>query len=309
MAGPIVKYKDVAEQIDNRKASKMQFAVGIKRFIYGLSKKVILSNTIAEVADSIFASSYGVIATYWLWIGACLYALQIYYDFSGYSDMAIGLGKMFGFEFAENFNYPYIAQSIREFWRRWHISLSSWFREYVYIPLGGSRRGKLITYRNLIIVFVVTGIWHGATLNFLLWGVFHGCFLLLERLGLGKWLDKNKWKWINHLYTMLVVITGWAIFRCDRLREALKLIYYMLRWKYNYVYCWYAFFSVRSIVIVAIAILLIGFVQERFKKVKNVIYAVDRLYISEFVLQMCLLIICMVLLIDGQYNPFIYFKF
>ena len=170
IAGPIVKYRTIADQIEKRTLSSRQIAEGIRRFVYGLSKKVILSNTIAEVVDSIYAISPDVLDTKWLWVGAFLYTLQIYYDFSGYSDMAIGLGRMFGFEFPENFNYPYISRSIREFWRRWHITLSSWFKEYVYIPLGGNRKGNYRTYMNLAIVFLITGIWHGATLNFLLWG-------------------------------------------------------------------------------------------------------------------------------------------
>lgn len=309
VAGPIVKYKDVATQIVQREISLQQTAVGIKRFIYGLSKKVILSNGIAAVADSILATSYDTIDTYWLWIGVGLYTLQIYYDFSGYSDMAIGLGKMFGFEFMENFNYPYVSQSIQEFWRRWHISLSTWFKEYVYIPLGGNRKGQWKTYRNLLIVFAVTGIWHGASLNFLMWGLFHGFFLLLERMVLGKWLDKNPCKLINHIYTMFVVVIGWAMFRCDSIKEALKLVYHMFKWEYHGFYCWYDFFSIRSILIIVIAILLIGFIQEKIGKVKEVLFSTEHLHIVEFIWQLCLLTICVLLLVGGQYNPFIYFKF
>lgn len=309
VAGPIVKYKDVAEQIVEREISFQQTAVGIKRFIYGLSKKVILSNALASVADTILSTSYDSIDMYWLWIGVGLYTLQIYYDFSGYSDMAIGLGKMFGFEFMENFNYPYISQSIREFWRRWHISLSTWFREYVYIPLGGNRKGKWKTYRNLLIVFAVTGIWHGASLNFLLWGLFHGFFLLIERMFLGKWLDKNPCKVFNHIYTMFVVMIGWAMFRCDSLEEALKLVYHMFKWQNYGFYCWYDFFSIRSIVIVVVAVLLLGFIQENVGKIKEVLFSTERVYAIEFVWQLCLLAVCMLLLVGGQYNPFIYFKF
>lgn len=264
IAGPIVKYRTIADQIEKRTLSSRQIAEGIRRFVYGLSKKVILSNTIAEVVDSIYAISPDVLDTKWLWVGAFLYTLQIYYDFSGYSDMAIGLGRMFGFEFPENFNYPYISRSIREFWRRWHITLSSWFKEYVYIPLGGNRKGNYRTYMNLAIVFLITGIWHGATLNFLLWGG-HGSLLLVERIFLGKKLDGTRCKFINHIYTLSVVGIGWVIFRCDSLKEALKLLFYMVRWQNHNFYAWYDFFSVRSLVIVLIAVFLVGFIQESVK--------------------------------------------
>ena len=215
VAGPIVKYHDVENQIAHRECTPEKIGYGIKRFIYGLGKKVIISNSIASVVDTIFTNSVDTISTLWVWIGVFLYTLQIYYDFSGYSDMAIGLGKMFGFDFMENFNYPYISKSIQEFWRRWHISLSTWFKEYVYIPLGGNRKGKVRTYFNLWIVFALTGIWHGATLNFLIWGLWHGLFMFIERLGVKKLLDKNPLKIINYIYTMFVVIVGWAMFRCD----------------------------------------------------------------------------------------------
>ncbi|MCM1188849.1 MAG: MBOAT family protein [bacterium] len=309
IAGPIVKYRDVAEQIENRKIDSRQIFAGIKRFIYGLSKKVILSNTIAEVADSIFEVSVEVIDTKWLWVGALLYTLQIYYDFSGYSDMAIGLGRMFGFEFPENFNYPYVSTSIREFWRRWHISLSSWFKEYIYIPLGGNRKGKYRTYINLAIVFVVTGVWHGATLNFLLWGCFHGFFILVEKAFLGKKLESSRFKLFNHLYTLFAVTVGWAIFRCSSLKEALKLVFYMFRWQNHNFYVWYDFFSIRSLFVVGIAVALIGFLQERCKRFRTMLYDTARIYYPEALLQAVLLVLCIVLLIGGQYNPFIYFKF
>ena len=309
VAGPIVKYKDVEAQIVNRSTSMLQTSVGIKRFIYGLSKKVIISNSVAEIADKIFACSYDSIDTKWLWVAVLLYTLQIYYDFSGYSDMAIGLGKMFGFEFVENFNYPYVSRSIQEFWRRWHISLSTWFKEYVYIPLGGNRKGKYRTYANLVIVFVVTGVWHGATLNFLVWGIYYAFFIVMERIFLSKILERNPINVLIHVYTMFVVSVGWALFRCDSLKEALKLIRYLFKWQNNQVYKWYDFFSIRSIVIVILAVLLIGFIQENSKKVKAVIMNTQKVYTAEFFLQIFLLAICMVLLISGQYNPFIYFKF
>lgn len=309
IAGPIVKYRDVAYQIENRCLNRKQIAVGIKRFIYGLSKKVIISNTIAEVADSIFRVSTDLIDTKWLWVGTFLYTLQIYYDFSGYSDMAIGLGKMFGFDFSENFNYPYISKSIQEFWRRWHISLSSWFKEYIYIPLGGNRKGKVKTYINLSVVFMATGIWHGATFNFFLWGCFHGFFQLIERAFLRGKLEKNRFNFVNHLYTMLVVMIGWAIFRCNSLKEALLLLYHMFKWRNHNFFKWYDFFSIRSLIIVTFAVLGVGFIQERFPKIRAILYSTEQVYFVEMIVQSVMLVLCMIMLIGGQYNPFIYFKF
>lgn len=184
IAGPIVKYKDVNDQIDNRTISLTQTAAGIRRFIYGFSKKVLIANVMGLCADTLYGMNIGEMTGLMVWIASISYTLQIYFDFSGYSDMAIGLGKMFGFEFKENFNYPYRSHSIREFWRRWHISLSSWFRDYVYIPLGGNRKGQVRTYINLFIVFFLTGIWHGASWTFVFWGIYHGIFCIIERLGL-----------------------------------------------------------------------------------------------------------------------------
>ena len=190
IAGPIVQYNDVAAQIDGRRESVTQFAEGVRRFIYGLGKKVLIANVMAEAADKIWALELGKIGSGLAWMGILAYTTQIYYDFSGYSDMAIGLGKMFGFDFRENFRYPYLSDSVQEFWRRWHISLSSWFREYVYIPLGGSRCETWKIYRNLIVVFFLTGVWHGANWTFFAWGLYHAFWLVCERAFLGKWLKK-----------------------------------------------------------------------------------------------------------------------
>ena len=210
IAGPIVKYHDIENQILNRNESLENIFYGIKRFIYGLSKKVILANMFALSCDEILKQPTDELGTALVWCASVLYTLQIYYDFSGYSDMAIGLGRMFGFNFLENFNYPYMSKSIKEFWRRWHISLSTWFKEYLYIPLGGNRKRKLFTYINLLIVFFATGLWHGASYNFILWGLFHGFFLVIERIFLGKLLEKNKLKFINHIYVIFVFVIGWA---------------------------------------------------------------------------------------------------
>jgi alginate O-acetyltransferase complex protein AlgI len=192
-------------------------------FYYRLGKKVLIANPLALVADRIFDLPPGEVGMAAAWLGITCYTLQIYFDFSGYSDMAIGLGKMFGLNFLENFNFPYISKSIQEFWRRWHISLSSWFRDYLYIPLGGNRKGPYRTYFNLFFVFLITGFWHGASWNFVVWGLFHGMFLIIERLGLGKLLAKT-WAPINHSYVILVAMVGWVFFRADDLPLALEYL-------------------------------------------------------------------------------------
>ncbi|MBF4805330.1 MAG: MBOAT family protein, partial [Pseudoleptotrichia goodfellowii] len=190
IAGPIVRYIDVENEINNRKIDFEMINYGIKRFISGLFKKMLIANTMGIWADTVFNTSWENMSTPLAWLGIFGYTMQIFFDFSAYSDMAIGLGKIFGFNFLENFNYPYISKNVQEFWRRWHISLSTWFKDYLYIPLGGSYRGKKRTYINLIIVFFLTGLWHGAAWNFVFWGLFHGFFLILERLGLNKILEK-----------------------------------------------------------------------------------------------------------------------
>ena len=222
VAGPIIKYKTIDDQIRNRKESLEFFSYGINRFVIGLAKKVIIADILAGMADNIFNLYYSGIDMPTAWIGAICYTFQIYYDFSGYSDMAIGLGYMFGFEFMENFNYPYISKSITEFWRRWHISLSTWFKEYLYIPLGGNRRGNI--YFNLFVVFLVTGIWHGAAWTFILWGLWHGFFILIERAIRNKEWYINVPRTIKYIVTMLIVILGWVLFRADNLEQAIGFI-------------------------------------------------------------------------------------
>jgi len=223
IAGPIVRYADIAPELNNRNVTLEKFGVGAERFIIGLAKKILLANTFAQVADTIFNAPPDTYPTATAWLGIVAYSFQIYFDFSGYSDMAIGLGKMVGFDFKENFNYPYIARSIQDFWRRWHISLSSWFRDYVYIPLGGNRGSNLRTYRNLLIVFFVTGLWHGASLNFIIWGLYHGLFLLIERAGLAKRLERLP-AIVGHVYALLVVLIGWVFFRAADLSSAVAYL-------------------------------------------------------------------------------------
>ena len=224
IAGPIVRYRDIAAQLTVRPVGLERFAEGVRRLGIGLAKKLLLADTFAEAADAAFGTQARFIAPGELsmaaaWLGILCYSLQIYFDFSGYSDMAIGLGKMFGFDFLENFRYPYIAESITEFWRRWHISLSSWFRDYVYVPLGGNRAGALATYRNLLIVFALCGIWHGANWTFLLWGLYHGLFLVLERLGFGAILARLP-RPLRHGYAWVAIGCGWVLFRATTLDQA-----------------------------------------------------------------------------------------
>jgi alginate O-acetyltransferase complex protein AlgI len=219
IAGPIVRYIDIAEQIRGRRVTLSLFAEGVQRFTIGLAKKMLIANAAAAVADAVFDIPDAQLGTAVAWLGIVCYTLQIYFDFSGYSDMAIGLGLMFGFRFLENFNYPYIAQSLTEFWRRWHISLSGWFRDYLYIPLGGNRRGSWATYRNLLIVFALCGLWHGASWSFLAWGLFHGGFLVVERCGFGRVLEHIP-AILRHAYLLLVVMIGWVFFRADDLPHA-----------------------------------------------------------------------------------------
>jgi alginate O-acetyltransferase complex protein AlgI len=223
IAGPIVRYVDIAHEIDERQPTRALFAYGIRRFVLGLAKKMVVANTVAVVADGAFGEPSAQLGAGLAWLGALCYALQIYFDFSGYSDMAIGLGAMFGFRFLENFDHPYVARSITEFWRRWHISLSSWFRDYLYIPLGGNRGSKLATYRNLLVVFTLCGLWHGASWNFVVWGLHHGVFLVLERMGLAAWLERRP-ALVRHAYVLFVVLTGWVFFRAVDLAHALAYL-------------------------------------------------------------------------------------
>ncbi|WP_419049258.1 MBOAT family O-acyltransferase [Hominenteromicrobium sp.] len=214
IAGPIIKYKDLGDQIDHRTHSPEQFASGVQIFVVGLAKKVLLANNIGKLWDTILALPAGELTTAGAWLGVAAFAFQLYFDFSGYSDMAVGLGRMLGFEFMRNFNYPYIAKSVTEFWRRWHISLGTWFREYLYIPLGGNRVSKPRLFFNLLVVWAATGIWHGASWNFLIWGLYFAVLLILEKAFLGKLLQKLPAA-LQHLYTLFLVLVSWAIFAVE----------------------------------------------------------------------------------------------
>lgn len=214
IAGPIVRYTDVAAQMKERRVQRDAFAEGVQRFIIGLAKKILLADPLGYIADQLFGAPVSALGADAAWLGVVCYAFQIYFDFSAYSDMAIGLGKMLGFQFLENFNYPYLAASVREFWQRWHISLSTWFRDYLYIPLGGSRVTARRTYFNLVIVFFLCGLWHGASWNFVAWGLLHGLFLALERAGLDRWIQRLPVV-LRHGYTLFVVLVGWVLFRAE----------------------------------------------------------------------------------------------
>ncbi len=308
ISGPIVRYHEVEAQIKGRKETLALRAAGIKRFCYGLGKKVLLANVFADAADQIWALDSGEITGAVAWLAIICYTLQIYYDFSGYSDMAIGLGRMFGFRFADNFNYPYMADSVREFWRRWHISLSSWFREYVYIPLGGNRKGMLRTLLNLLIVFLLTGIWHGANFTFLAWGAFYGVLLIIERLFLGRLLEANRWKWINHVYTMAAVMAAWVLFRSDNILQAGEIFRGLVDFGGNN-FRVLTYLSGRLILALIAGIAFCGPVQRRYgewykksRKDRDVMRA-------DLIIQILLLVFSVLSLVGGSYNPFIYFQF
>ena len=306
IAGPIVRYHEIDDQIRGRQEKLGMKIRGIKRFCYGLGKKVLLANVFGQAADAIWSSNgeiVGVVA----WLGAVCYTLQIYYDFSGYSDMAIGLGRMFGFTFAENFNYPYMSQSIREFWRRWHISLSTWFREYVYIPLGGNRKGQARTLINLFIVFLLTGVWHGANFTFIAWGLYHGIFLVVERLFLGKVLENNRFTVINRIYTLFVVLVGWILFRSDTIYQAIDIIKGLFTFRNSYEIM--SYLSMELIICLIVGILLCGPIQARFRSWYLENRKERKIQNLDFAAQMLLLAASIVRLAAQTYNPFIYFQF
>lgn len=306
IAGPIVKYHDVEAEIYNRKQTPEEIGKGIRRFIAGLSKKVLIANTMGLVADNLFGAAATGITGPGAWLGAVSYMLQIYFDFSGYSDMALGLGMMFGFHFHENFDYPYISASIREFWRRWHMSLSGWFKEYLYIPLGGNRRGKFRTVVNKMIVFVCTGIWHGASFNFLFWGIYHGFFLMLEEYipFIGKKGGKLK-SFFQHVYALLVVCVGFVFFRADTMKQGCFWIREMFTdfgWKASAMSLTLQQLTPVYLVTLAAALVAAVPVNSMLKKYKWYEGFTYVLSLAGFAL-------CVLSLAGGTYNPFIYFRF
>lgn len=307
IAGPIVRYIDVEKQLSDRVCTLEKTAKGMVRFSMGLAKKVIISNTVAQIADVVFNMD-GTVPAVTAWMGVICYALQIYFDFSGYSDMAIGIGHMLGFDFLENFNYPYISTSVQEFWRRWHISLSSWFRDYLYIPLGGNRKGNARTYLNLLIVFAATGFWHGASWNFLVWGLFYGVFLIVERLGLNRILAKLP-KFIGWIYTMLVVLVGWVFFRADTMSAAIKYIGEMFSFNGGLTHATSQFTNL-SFFVMLLALLISAPVYPFIKgKIEKTEPGKKLFMVVEILLVAGLLITSVIFLTGSDYNPFIYFRF
>ena len=308
IAGPIVKYNDIEGQLKNRNENLTQFSSGVHRFIIGLGKKVLLANSIGAIWSEIKVIPLNEISILTSWIGIIAFALQIYFDFSGYSDMAIGLAKMFGFEFLENFNYPYISKSVTEFWRRWHISVGTWFREYLYIPLGGNKKGNLIQIRNLFIVWFTTGLWHGASFNFIAWGIYFGVILFIEKIIFKNILNKLP-SFLCHIYTLILVLIGWVIFDMNTLSSAMEYISIMFGLSNNLVVDKLSLFILSN----NIVILLIGIICSTtllpnvFKKLrcslkKSNIFIIISMYLIIFILSISYLV-------GESFNPFLYFRF
>ncbi len=308
--GPIMKFASIRQQEAASSCSLDDFSYGISRFCYGLAKKVLIANTLAEIVNKVWLTDAKEAGTLVLWTGLIFYTLQIYYDFSGYSDMAVGLGRMFGFKVIENFKYPYTSLSVQEFWRRWHISLSLWFKEYIYIPLGGNRNGLWRTLLNLLVVFLITGIWHGAGLNYIAWGLYFAFFSIIERLFLGRVLKRNPIKILNWVYTMLVVMIGWVLFRSSNLFEALRYFKYLFVFRrptdgVNVI----SSFNMNVVVMAAAGILLIGWIQRGLKGLlekhnQNIVIG-----LLSVLLQTVLFVLSIYMLVNGSYNPSIYANF
>lgn len=310
VAGPIVKYYDFADQIDKRSVTPEKTAQGIKRFITGLSKKLLIANTMAFTADYVYGLDVDNISLPLAWLGAVSYMMQIFFDFSGYSDMAIGLGKMFGFDFLENFNYPYISGSMQEFWRRWHISVSTWFKEYLYIPLGGNRKGKVRTALNKLFVFFCTGLWHGASLNFIVWGLINGLFMMLESY---KIFNTEKWfRPLRHIYTLFVTLLAFVFFRANNLTTACKHIGKMFSISSNSPENTSKFFMQLTPMYIIMFVLACIFSIPVWQIARQKITSKKVISIGEmcsYGISIILLFVCIMTLSSTSYNPFIYFRF
>lgn len=309
VAGPIVKYYDFVNQIEHRVYTPKQTAKGIRRFIIGLSKKLLIANTMAIAADYVYGLDTIDLSVPLAWLGAVSYLFQIYFDFSGYSDMAIGLGAMFGFRFRENFNYPYISQSIQEFWRRWHISVSTWFKEYLYIPLGGNRKGKVRTALNKLAVFFCTGLWHGASLNFIVWGLINGAFMMLESY---KIINTEKWlKPFRHIYALLVTVLAFVFFRADNLSTACEFIKHMFCELGNSekTAMFMSQITPMYLIMFVFAVVFSMPVMHKLREKASAGRAVKTYEACTYVVSLILLGICIITLSSSSYNPFIYFRF
>lgn len=308
IAGPIVRYETICDELDNRDETIEKFSLGVRRFIIGLAKKVLIANILGELCTKFSLVDERSVLFYWIF--AISYMLQVYFDFSAYSDMAIGLGKMFGFTFLENFNYPFISKSITEFWRRWHISLSSWFKDYVYIPLGGSRKGTLKLVRNILIVWFLTGIWHGAAYNFILWGLFIGVFLVIEKLWLSKYISKLP-KFLRNIYVLFIIMISFIMFNAGSINEAffnIKGLFGLNKEVFINNYTIYYLKSYLIVLIIAIfgATPLFKNIIEKLKKSKCLNKIIN---ILEPIFLVILLLLVTAYLIDSSYNPFLYFRF
>lgn len=308
VAGPIVKYGDIAGQLVSRKVTLDRFGEGAELFIKGLAKKVLLANNIGLLWTSVKATPIEELTVLSAWLGIIAFTLQIYFDFSGYSDMARGLGKMFGFNFVENFRHPYISKSVTEFWRRWHISLGTWFREYVYIPLGGNRAGLMKQLRNLLVVWFLTGLWHGASWNFIVWGLYFGFFVMIEKLLLLRWLERRS-AFFGHVYTLLIVIIGWVLFEMDHLASAWRFIGVMFGFDGHGFADRQALYDLSTNVVLLVVLAfcatplpgkILSFMKERWR-------------IADMITVLVIYFLCMVLstayLVNETYNPFLYFRF
>ena len=317
IAGPIIKYNDIESQLSQRRRSIEKSAEGLRRFACGLGKKVLLANTSGEMWQE-FTRTFdpSVTDVSWAWLGIIFYTFQIYFDFSGYSDMAIGLGKIFGFDFPENFNYPYVSQSITEFWRRWHITLSSWFREYVYIPLGGNRRGKKRTYINLFIVWSLTGIWHGAEVNFWLWGIYYFIMISLEKAFLSRIIERAP-KILRHLYTLILIMIGWMIFTTDgsasslTLSEGLSCLRIMFGISTNpFISADTKYQLARNfLLLIILTVSSIPLAKRMIERLltSNKCKAATLCVLNA--LSLGCILLCTAFLVNSGYNPFLYFKF
>lgn len=312
IAGPIVRYKTIADQLKGRRESIDQFGYGIHRFLIGLGKKILLANNIGLIWSQISALPASELPMLTAWLGILAFGLQIYFDFSGYSDMAIGLGEMLGFHFLENFRHPYESRSITEFWRRWHISLGTWFREYVYIPLGGNRKGMAIQFRNIAIVWFLTGLWHGAAWNFILWGVYFGIILVAEKLFLLKWLEKAP-SFLRRIYTLFLVCVSWAIFSYQDMAQPIGYMKAMFGLgkggMFNQAFL---YLLITNLILLAVGMIgstsipsrLVGKIKEKLVTRSELSYS-----LLETVFVGAIFIFCIAYLVNASYNPFLYFRF
>ncbi len=309
IAGPIVRYEDVAKEIEHKQITFSKFSEGLLRFMRGLFKKVLIANNVGYLFAVISTMTTGEISVLSAWLGIIAFTFQIYFDFSGYSDMAIGMGKMIGFTYLENFDHPYISKSITEFWRRWHMSLSTWFKDYVYIPLGGSRVSRIINIRNILIVWMLTGLWHGASLNFILWGLYYGIVLILEKFILKKYIDKLP-NTLKHIYTLILILIGWLIFAFDDMSNLERFTKIMFGFgnvpfiNSNFVYYFENYF-----IILLISALFSTPIYSKIKDNLKKIRFPKTLFVIVLVTYVLLFIVTISYLVNDTYNPFLYFRF